>query len=153
EFAHRLVRGTPLEAEFRSIRVDHLRAETEGRSIVLDVYARFRYADYLKETPEDAEVLNDFAWFLSTCPRKRIRDPARAVPLAERAVDLARRGGDAATLASFLDTLGAARFASGDARGAAEAQEEAVRVCPAEPPALRAELEKRLEEYRKAAGR
>jgi serine/threonine protein kinase len=65
---------------------------------------------------------NAFAWFLATCPDESFRDPPRAVALARTAVERAPERGD------YWNTLGAACYRAGDAAGAVQALEKAVRL-------------------------
>jgi tetratricopeptide (TPR) repeat protein len=65
---------------------------------------------------------NAFAWFLATCPDESFRDPPRAVALARKAVERAPQRGD------YWNTLGAACYRAGDAPGAVQALETAVRL-------------------------
>jgi serine/threonine protein kinase len=59
----------------------------------------------------DGTFHNNCAWFLVDCPDTTLRDPARAVPLAEQAV------AKDATNARCWHTLGVARFRTGDWAG------------------------------------
>ncbi len=152
-FMHRLFLGTSIENRMRSLRLEILRRTTSPDGFYGDVYSRNAYEGYLEDAPDDCEAINDFAWYLATCPRKRGRDPSRAVTLAEHAVSIARKGLDSFSLSCFLDTLAAARFACGDSSGAVREQEEAISVCPQDRPDHIASLKKRLEEYRNAIGR
>jgi WD40 repeat protein/serine/threonine protein kinase/tetratricopeptide (TPR) repeat protein len=71
--------------------------------------------EYLQVTrldPRDAQILNNIAWFLASCPDPRFRDPAQAVQLAKRATGLAPREGD------YWNTLGVASYRAGDLKGA-----------------------------------
>src|SRR5262249_38881356 len=68
-------------------------------------------ADYdkaVKLGPGRAEIANDLAWFLATCPDAKVRDPGRAVQVAEKAVALAPTSG------RIWSTLGVARHRAGD---------------------------------------
>src|SRR5262249_26212355 len=60
-------------------------------------------------------------WGLATSPEENLRDPGRAVELAEKAVKSAPKVG------TFLTTLGVARYRKGDWKGAAEALQEALK--------------------------
>ena len=46
------------------------------------------YLAALQLKPDSSEVLNNLAWFLTTCPDAHIRDGAQAVKYAERACEL-----------------------------------------------------------------
>jgi tetratricopeptide (TPR) repeat protein len=65
------------------------------------------YQTAIKVAPNGAKVHNALAWFLATCPDARVRDPKRAVTLAERAVQLAPDNGH------HWGTLGTAYYRAG----------------------------------------
>ncbi|MFK7818617.1 MAG: tetratricopeptide repeat protein [Planctomycetaceae bacterium] len=65
--------------------------------------ARKDYSQATLLAPDDASGMNDFAWFLATCPDKEFRNGDRAVDIATTAVELTRERDW-----SSLDTLGAA---------------------------------------------
>jgi hypothetical protein len=65
----------------------------------------------LKADPEDAEACNDLAWLHATGPES-LRDPGRALPLAERAVRLAPGQ------ALYRNTLGVVYYRNGRYRDA-----------------------------------
>ncbi|HWE38890.1 MAG TPA: tetratricopeptide repeat protein [Isosphaeraceae bacterium] len=65
--------------------------------------------------PDDAELVNELAWRLCTCPDVRYRDYRRAVELARRTVALVPEAGEA------WNTLAVALYRSGDRSGAVEA--------------------------------
>ena len=46
------------------------------------------YKKALQTNPDDAEILNNMAWVLASCPDDNVRDGAKAVELAQRAVSL-----------------------------------------------------------------
>jgi eukaryotic-like serine/threonine-protein kinase len=62
-------------------------------------------------------VQNEVAWFLATCADPKLRDPARAVELAQKAVE------GAPEKAAYKKTLGVARYGAGDWKGSAAALE------------------------------
>jgi tetratricopeptide (TPR) repeat protein len=76
----------------------------------------------LELEPTHSMVQRELAWLLATCPEADIRDPDRAVRLAENIVAGAPRE------ASFWATLGAARYRAGDWKGSAQALEEALKL-------------------------
>ncbi|MCZ6835773.1 MAG: tetratricopeptide repeat protein, partial [Planctomycetota bacterium] len=76
-----------------------------------------------------AQVLNAAAWDLLTNEHAELRDPARALPLAQRAVDKVR-GDDPA----ILDTLALAQFMSGNTAAAIETEKKALSLLPPEAP-------------------
>jgi eukaryotic-like serine/threonine-protein kinase len=80
---------------------DVLRAREDFKKLVADVEAR--------------RPLNDRAWDLATDPDPSVRDPTRAVELAEKAV------AEAPKKADYWNTLGVARYRAGDYKGAVAA--------------------------------
>jgi hypothetical protein len=95
--------------------------------------------------PDAPLVLNNLAWLLATHPDPQVRDPRRAVDLAERAVD-ATRG----KTPSYVDTLAAARAAAGEFEQAAEIASRtarALRAAGASEPA--AQVEQRAAAFRR----
>jgi serine/threonine protein kinase len=93
--------GQPLEARQEYVRTDEL---------------------YRRALPYDVAgaTLNNYAWFLVDCPDVTLRDPARAVDLAQQAVARAPAEG------AFWNTLGVARYRAGDPAGALEALEQSL---------------------------
>jgi tetratricopeptide (TPR) repeat protein len=77
--------------------------------------ARRSFEEALRLDPRKAEAANDLAWLLVTCPDESLRNPERAVELAEKAVQLAPDE------AGFQGTLGAAYYRNGDFAAAAKA--------------------------------
>jgi serine/threonine protein kinase len=71
---------------------------------------------------DDAEALNIFAWCLVDCPEASLRDPELALALAEKAV--AKQQGEA----RLWNTLGIARYRTGDFKGAIAALERSVEL-------------------------
>jgi WD40 repeat protein len=64
---------------------------------------------------KQAEELNNEAWPLATNPEAKLRDPARAVKLAQKAVDLCPKQ------AMYWNTLGVAHYSAGHWKDAIEA--------------------------------
>ncbi len=77
----------------------------------------------------DAWFLQSKAWFLLTCQDETVRDPDKAMQLAEKAVELS--GGRNGIV---LETLAEANFRKGDPLKAADLQKKAIelekRKCP-----------------------
>jgi Flp pilus assembly protein TadD len=73
------------------------------------------YAQAIDLEPKWAATWNDLAWLLATCPDSKLRDPGRAVELAKKAVELAPKEGNR------WNTLGVARYRSGDWKAAVDA--------------------------------
>jgi len=66
--------------------------------------------------------LNSMAWHLATCPDEKLRDPKRAIELAEKAV------AGFPMQQAFQSTLGTARYRAGDWKQAVAGLEQAVRL-------------------------
>lgn len=76
----------------------------------------------LAALPESAELANNLAWLLATCPDARVRDGAEAVRWAQQAVGATGRGN-----ASILGTLAAALAEAGRFGEAISTAQEAAR--------------------------
>jgi len=85
--------------------------------------AAVAYEHALALTPDNPELLNNFAWLLLTA-EPPIRDPGRALPLAEKAAALNPTG-------YILDTLAHAQWATGDTEGALATELKALARDPA----------------------
>lgn len=114
------VRMHPLEAGARIAR-GSVRQE-RGRELL----ALSDYEEALRLAPGNPEALNALAWLHATAHAPEVRDPARAVKLAEEAASLA-------PTPPILDTLAEARFQSGDAAGALRAIDAALAAGPPDP--------------------
>jgi tetratricopeptide (TPR) repeat protein len=77
----------------------------------------------LATDPDDPGPRNKLAWLLASRPDAPPHDPARAVSLAKEAVTLAPAVG------RHWNTLGVAHYRAGDAKAAAAALEESMRLC------------------------
>ena len=95
------------------------------------------YETALKAFPDMAEILNDFAWFLVTCRDLSLRDPGRALSMAQLAVMLKPVG-------QVHDTLATAYWANGLTDMAINEQ---LRAIAADPPNRRHYL-RRLAAFR-----
>ncbi len=91
-------------------------------------------------------VLNEYARDLLTIEAPDVRDPAAALPLAERACALAEERGTYGRW-NYLDTLALAQHMTGDAAKAIETQKRALDLIPLEYYQQRKEFEERLAEY------
>ena len=107
-----------------------------------------RYAEALADfekaltfDPLSDEIANDAAWLLATCPDERIRNPARAIVLAERACHATQRENG-----SYLDTLAAALAAAEKYVEAVKTGEEALERLKTDNQAI--EVHARVELYR-----
>ncbi len=94
-------------------------------------------------------VLNDYARDLLTIEARDLRDPAAALPLAERACALAEERGTYGRW-NYLDTLALAQHRTGDTAKAIETQRRALGLIPQEYHQQRKEMEERLAEYEAA---
>ncbi|MCH7547450.1 MAG: hypothetical protein IID30_13705 [Planctomycetes bacterium] len=88
-----------------------------------------------------AQVLDSAAWNLLTNEHAELRDPARALPLAQRAVD--KVGGNDPAI---LDTLALAQHLTGDTAAAIETEKKALSLLPADAPG-RGDYEAALAKY------
>jgi tetratricopeptide (TPR) repeat protein len=70
--------------------------------------------------PPPGDARNTLAWLLATWPEERLRNPSRAVKLAEEAVALSPEVG------SFWNTLGVAQYRAGNLAAAREALEKSL---------------------------
>lgn len=95
----------------------------------------------LVHDPNSDEIANDAAWLLATCPDAKIRNPARAIELADRACKATHRENG-----SHLDTLATALAASGKFDEAVKVGEEALERLKTDNQAV--EVHARVELYR-----
>ena len=98
---------------------------------------------------ERPQVLNDYARDLLTIEPVDLRDPAAALPLAERACALAEERGTYRRW-MYLDTLALAQHRTGDTVKAIETQRRALGLLPPEYHQQRKEFEESLAEYEAA---
>ena len=89
----------------------------------LERQALTSYEAALRAFPSTAEILNNFAWFLITCHDLSLRDPARALSMAQLAVMLKPVG-------QIHDTLATAYWANGLPEMAANEQLRAIAADP-----------------------
>ncbi len=76
----------------------------------------------LQADPKNAIANNGLAWFFATCPEPQLRDPARAVELAEKATRIWPKAG------FCWNTLGAAHYRAGDWQAAVSALTRSVEL-------------------------
>ncbi|MFO7708378.1 MAG: M48 family metalloprotease [Desulfobacterales bacterium] len=107
-------------------------------------YARKRYAEAqdaweasLALKPDTPAVLNNLAWLLATCEDAALRDPARALELAERAAAIEQS-------AYVLDTLAESYHVNGRHAEAVSAAREALRLARGDLSHYQRQLEKFL---------
>ncbi|QJA06206.1 M48 family metalloprotease [Thermosulfurimonas marina] len=79
------------------------------------------YEKALEAAPEDPWILNNLAWTLLTAQEPSLRDPQRALRLAQKAASLR-------STPEILDTLAEAYFQNGLAEKACQAAEEALKL-------------------------
>src|SRR5262249_39135863 len=82
--------------------------------------ARGAFGKALEVFPGSAAAHNTLAWLLATCPDVGVRDPGRAVELAQQAIALAPKTGE------FWNTLGVAHYRAGHWQQARAALEKSV---------------------------
>jgi len=100
-------------------------------------------ADYNKAValgPANGAVLNNFAWFLATCPSAKHRNGRRAVRLATKALALAHTPGR-------LDTLAVAFAEAGQFKRAIKAQEKMIALTGSKEGKERLKLYKKSKAY------
>jgi len=98
---------------------------------------------------ESLQVLNDYARDLLTIAAPDLRDPAAALPLAERACALADER-ETYGRWNYLDTLALAQHRTGDTAKAIETQRRALELIPPEYHQQRKEMQESLAEYEAA---
>lgn len=106
-----------------------------------DSKARDYFQRGMKACPPHRLLMNDYAWFLATCPNSAFRDGKQALVLATKAHDRTRNDG------SYLDTLAAAEAEAGAFDKAVEHEQLAL-AAKNVAPKLRANFEPRLKKYR-----
>jgi tetratricopeptide (TPR) repeat protein len=96
------------------------------------------YEKSLALRPDQPQVLNNLAWLLATCPDDRLRDPPRALELAQRAAELEES-------AFILDTLAESHFANANYAQAVEAGRRALALARGDRSHYEAQLRKYVE--------
>jgi tetratricopeptide (TPR) repeat protein len=94
----------------------------------------------LRVAPDDPRTCNNLAWLLATCPQDALRDPGRAVKLAQKACE-----GTGWQDVGSLDTLASALAANGRFAEAVEQQSKVLELAREED---RADYRVRLELYK-----
>jgi Zn-dependent protease with chaperone function len=90
--------------------------ETGKEKEAIETYYRILTLDSLQPA-----ALNNLAWLLVTVKDEELRDPSKALILAQKAVEIDRSP-------TFLDTLAEAFWANGDSEMAVEIEKEAVKL-------------------------
>jgi serine/threonine protein kinase len=93
-----------------------------GRALEIMDRLQSRAPDIAELRRDSTSLRNEFAWLLATSTAPDVRDPSRAVELAEEAVKVAPREG------GFWNTLGLARYRVGDWKGAIAALQESMKL-------------------------
>ena len=102
------------------------------------------FEETLRLTPDWVEPMNNLAWLLAASKETTIRNPDRAVGLAQRACELTNY-----KKPDLLDTLAVAYAAAGDFHKAIETAEKALALCrPSEQKTLKEKIENRLALYK-----
>jgi Zn-dependent protease with chaperone function len=99
------------------------------------------YEKSLALRPDQPQVLNNLAWLLATCPDEALRDPPRALELAQRAAELEES-------AFILDTLAESHFVSGNFDQALEVGRRALALARGD----RSHYEAQLRRFMQALG-
>jgi len=98
------------------------RGEVHRRSLHQWDQALVDYAKAIELDPERVDARDKLAWILLTCPEQRLRDPPRALQLAQEAVQRAPEEGP------YWNTLGVACYRAGQWQEAIEALETSLRL-------------------------
>jgi tetratricopeptide (TPR) repeat protein len=107
-----------------------------------EAVAHFEKAVLLK--PDWVEPMNELAWFLASSDKAAVRNPEKAVKLAQRVCELTDY-----KRPEFLDTLAVAYAAAGNFSKAIEIAEKALELCQSsDQETLKKELESRLALYK-----
>jgi len=93
------------------------------------------YEQALERADDDADIMNNLAWMLLTAHKQELRDPRRALDLAEKAAAKKRRG-------YILDTLATALWANGMSNEAIDMEERAIELDPENGEMYRSQIEK-----------
>jgi cytochrome c-type biogenesis protein CcmH/NrfG len=93
------------------------------------------YRSALKLEPDNAIVLNNYAWLLATCEDPTMRNPKLALELAERAVSLEKSP-------HALDTLAESLFVNGQLAQAIQTAEAALELAKSNRAYYQGQLEK-----------
>jgi tetratricopeptide (TPR) repeat protein len=110
-----------------------------GREIHQKAISAYEKALYLN--PDLADTLNNLAWLLATIDDPSVRDPERALTLAQRAIQITQAP-------HIWDTLAECLYANGRFAEAVEAEKKALAMNPDD----RDTYEKQLEKFRQALG-
>ncbi len=117
ELYERLVVESPSVTEYQQglVRLATLQSARGRLDEAEQIYQRL-----LELRPNSPTALNNLAWNLVRNPDAKLRDPARAVPIARRAVELSPQSG------LYWNTLGVAHYRAADWPAAIDALERAM---------------------------
>lgn len=117
ELYERLLGESPQVTEYQQglVRLASLRSAHGRNDEAEQIYQRL-----LELRPDSPAALNNLAWMLVSNPDAKLRDPARAVPIARRAVELSSQTGE------YWNTLGVAQYRARDWRAAIDSLERSM---------------------------
>ena len=98
-------------------------------------HAAQAYEKALALAPDNPEILNNLAWVLATSRDASLRDPPRALNMAQKAIAQKKAP-------HIWDTLAECLFANGRVREAIEAEKKALAMKPEDPSIYRDQLDK-----------
>jgi eukaryotic-like serine/threonine-protein kinase len=101
--------------------------EAEASKLFEDLIPR-QEKKFGPKNPASLWTMNDFANLLASAPDLKVRNPARAVKLAQRMVELAPDE------LEFVSTRGIARYQAGDSKGAKADLQESIKLRSAKKP-------------------
>lgn len=104
-------------------------------SLNQELAARDSYEQALRLAPANTEALNNLAWLLITAQEPTLRNPKKALLLAEKAAERSRTP-------HVLDTLATAHWATGNREEALAVEEEALAQAGRHKDFYRAQMEK-----------
>jgi tetratricopeptide (TPR) repeat protein len=128
-YGRALALGEKLAAEFPAVPAHRhrLRLNYHNLGNLLQQTGQLReaielYGRALRQMPDSAEIQNGLAWLLATCAAPELRDPRRAVELAQKAVARAPQNGP------YWNTRGVAQYRAGDWPAAAASLEKSMQL-------------------------
>jgi Zn-dependent protease with chaperone function len=104
------------------------------------------YETALALSPDNPNVLNNYAWMLATCPIPRIRNPEKAVELAARAAEIL-------PTPEVLDTLAESLHGTGRREKALEISAKALEAAKTDPAKTGQPMEYYENQWKKFAGK
>jgi tetratricopeptide (TPR) repeat protein len=116
DYHHQVIRCFDFRGEFLLAQGKQTEAELNYREMI-DILS-----NAVESMPENHNVANLLAWRLVTCPFAELRDPPRAVELAQGAVAAEPKNGQ------FLSTLGTAQYRANDWEAAIESLNKSIEL-------------------------